>query len=93
MSRSSATLTDLIARIPTGATIIAVTDDGTDPRHAPARELAAHAAVRVGGTVLFCVAPAHDASPARSRPGSTSRPWTGRGSVARTPARDHATSS
>ena len=68
MSRSSVTLTNLLARIPTGATIIAVTDDGTDPRHAPARELAARAAVRVGGTVLFCVAPAHDASPARSRP-------------------------
>jgi len=68
VSRSSATLTDLIARIPTGATIIAVTDDGADLRHAPARELAARAAVRVGGTVLFCVAPANVESPARSRP-------------------------
>jgi hypothetical protein len=68
VSRSSATLTELIVHIPTGATVIAVTDDGTDPRHAPARELAARAAVRVGGTVLFCVAPAHDTYPARSRP-------------------------
>lgn len=68
MSRSNATLTDLIARIPGGATVIAVTDGGADPRHAPVRELAARAAVRVGGTVLFCVAPAHDLSPARSLP-------------------------
>jgi len=68
VSRTNAMLTDLIRRLPSGATVIAITDDGTDPRHAPARGLAARAAVCVGGTVLFCVSPARDPSLPRARP-------------------------
>jgi hypothetical protein len=53
VSRPNATLTDLTRRLPSGATVIAITDDSSDPRHSPVRELAARAAIRVGGTVLF----------------------------------------
>jgi hypothetical protein len=68
VSRTNATLLELIARLPSAATVIAVTDEGASPRYAPVRSLAAQAALRVGGTVLFCVAPARDDSPPRSRP-------------------------
>ncbi len=68
MSRPSAALADLIRRLPSGATVVAVTDDGADPRYAAVRQLAALAAHDAGGTVLLCVAPARLASPPRSRP-------------------------
>ncbi len=68
MIRSAAALVDLIRRLPPGATVVAVTDAGADPRYTPVRELAGLAAHGAGGSVLFCVAPARDASPARSRP-------------------------
>lgn len=67
MSRTNDHLAELIARVPSAATIIAVTDEGEHPRYAPVRGLAAQAALRVGGTVLFCVAPARDTSAPRSR--------------------------
>ncbi len=86
MSRPDASLADLIRRLPSGATVVAVTDDGSDPRHAPVRRLAASAALLTGGTVLYCVAPVFDAAPAPARPrlyfppvagGAAGRPHTG----------------
>jgi hypothetical protein len=86
VSRSSTRLADLFGSVPSAATVVAVTDDGRDPRYAPVRALAAQAASRVGGSVLFCVAPAHDDAAPRTRPrlflppidGSpTGRPHTG----------------
>ncbi len=59
---------DPTPRLPTGATVVAVTDAGDDPRYAPVRRLAALAAGRAAGSVVFCVAPACGASPPRSRP-------------------------
>lgn len=68
MSRSTAAIAELATRLPPGATVIAVTDDGVDPRYAPVRALAASIAAAAGGNVLFCVAPARDTSPPRARP-------------------------
>jgi hypothetical protein len=68
VSRTADPLAGLVASLPSAATIIAVTDDGESPRYAPVRALAAKLALRVGGNVLFCVAPARDVSPPRSRP-------------------------
>lgn len=68
MSRTADPIAELIARLPSTAAVIAVTDEGASSRYAPVRSLAARAALRVGGTVVFCVAPARDTSPPRSRP-------------------------
>ncbi len=68
MPRLTASDAELIRPLPSGAAVVAVTDDGTDPRYAPVRRLAASAAHRIGGSVVFCVAPARDASLPRSRP-------------------------
>lgn len=65
---SSSAITELIARLPSAATVVAITDDGSDPRYAPVRELGAQAALRIGGTLLFCVAGARDDGPPRARP-------------------------
>ncbi len=61
-------MAELIARLPSAATIVAMTDDGSDARYARVRDLAAQAAVRVGGTLLFCVVVACDDPPPRARP-------------------------
>lgn len=63
----SSSLDALIAGVPSAASVIAVTDDGSDERYGPVRELAAQVAVGIGGTLLFCVAPLRAAA-ARSRP-------------------------
>jgi hypothetical protein len=68
VSRTADPIAELIASLPSAAAVIAVTDDGTDDRFAPVRALAAQIAGRVGGNVVFCVAPARDTSPPRSRP-------------------------
>ena len=65
---SSPAIAELIARLPSAATVVAITDDGSDPRYAPVRELGAQAAVRIGGTLLFCVAGTRDDGPPRARP-------------------------
>lgn len=66
-SPPSSSLDALIAGVPSAATVVAVTDDGSDERYRPVREQAAQVAVGVGGTLLFCVAPLRAAA-ARSRP-------------------------
>jgi hypothetical protein len=63
-----ASVAELVHRLPSGATVIAVTDDGADPRYAAVRQVAARAAARVGGTLLFCVVPARDPGTPRSGP-------------------------
>lgn len=86
MSRPIDSIAELSSGLPSGATVIAVTDDGAEARYGPVRELAARVARSVDGAVLFCVAPACDASPPRSRPrlffplaeaGGPERPHTG----------------
>lgn len=56
-SGDSTSISALTIDVPSDATVIAVTDDGSDPRFAPVRELAARVAVSVGGNLLLCVAP------------------------------------
>jgi hypothetical protein len=65
---STAAIADLIEPLPSGAVVIAVSDEGVHPRFAPVRQLAALAALHVGGTALFCVDPTHDTSMPRPRP-------------------------
>jgi hypothetical protein len=85
VSCSTAAIADLANSLAPGATVLAVTDDGAEPRYAPVRELAARIARRTGGSVLFCVAPTRDPAPQRAQPrlfvppvgGATGREHTG----------------
>ena len=47
-------LSRLVGQIPMGATVIAVTDDGTDERYAPVRGMAGRLASEIGGRVVLC---------------------------------------
>lgn len=84
----STTLLDFARMIPPGGLVVAVTDDGKDPRYAAVRAAATEIAATAGGKVLLLCAPPGQAAPGSVRPrlfcrapdgggGKTARPHTG----------------
>ena len=68
MARATSLIaSDLMALIPTGGVIIAMTDDGSDPRYAAVRAAAASVAANVGASVLLFHAPLGQIDPTDRR--------------------------
>ncbi len=65
---ASTTVLDVVRMIPTGGLVVAVTDDGVDPRYAAVRAAATDIAVAARGKVLLLYAPKGQAAPGPVRP-------------------------